>query len=57
VINCSKNCVLDTDTSLPPNDLIAAGTGTVTIGAEIDVNKAYIMPGCKLYIKGNGKLN
>jgi len=57
VVNCSENCFLNTDTSLPSKDLIAVGTGTIAISAEIDVNKAYIMPGCKLYIKGNGKLD
>jgi len=56
-IGCSNDCILSSAKSLPSNNFIATGSGTVTITANIDVNKAYIMPGCKLYIKGNGKLN
>ena len=41
-INCADNCVLETDTYLPDNDIHTYGTGTLTVKALIDARSYYI---------------
>lgn len=58
-VECSDNCVVDTDTQLG-GDLFLSGSGTFTINAELFFNntgqKAVVNSGCRVVINSGGKL-
>ena len=41
VINCADNCVINSDCSMPNNDIHTYGTGTLTIKALIDARNVF----------------
>lgn len=47
-VDCSENCVIDTDTDIGANDITFSGAGTIYLNAIITVRHRYWGTGCRI---------
>lgn len=55
-IDCSENCIIDTETNIGANDVYFSGAGTVLVDEDIYYRRSYVGSGCIVVIDSGNKM-